>query len=156
MAEPLWTVRILTLFPQMFPGPLGQSIAGQALDAGAWALETVDIREFARDKHRSVDDTPFGGGPGMRLSDMFGIGATDKCGPWRVVTHTFESDALERAERLCVTTTFGLWPSSWIEHQEAHRRLDSQLRGLRDLILGRLSPGAKAANKARLSGPAPP
>jgi tRNA (guanine-N1)-methyltransferase/ribosomal protein L19 len=49
----------------MFPGPLGQSIAGQALDAGAWALETVDIREFARDKHRSVDDTPFGGGPGM-------------------------------------------------------------------------------------------
>jgi tRNA (guanine37-N1)-methyltransferase len=65
MAEPLWTVRILTLFPQMFPGPLGQSIAGQALDAGAWALETVDIREFARDKHRSVDDTPFGGGPGM-------------------------------------------------------------------------------------------
>jgi hypothetical protein len=98
----------------------------------------------------------FGIGDPMRLSDMFGIGATDKCGPWRVVTHTFESDALERAERLCVTTTFGLWPSSWIEHQEAHRRLDSQLRGLRDLILGRLSPGAKAANKARLSGPAPP
>jgi tRNA (guanine37-N1)-methyltransferase len=49
----------------MFPGPLGQSIAGQALEAGAWALETVDIRDFARDKHRSVDDTPFGGGPGM-------------------------------------------------------------------------------------------
>jgi len=65
MAEPLWTVRVLTLFPQMFPGPLGQSIAGQALEAGAWALETVDIRDFARDKHRSVDDTPFGGGPGM-------------------------------------------------------------------------------------------
>jgi tRNA (guanine37-N1)-methyltransferase len=65
MAEPPWTVRVLTLFPQMFPGPLGQSIAGQALEAGAWALETVDIRDFARDKHRSVDDTPFGGGPGM-------------------------------------------------------------------------------------------
>ena len=65
MAEPLWTVRVLTLFPQMFPGPLGQSLAGQALEAGAWALETVDIRDFARDKHRSVDDTPFGGGPGM-------------------------------------------------------------------------------------------
>jgi tRNA (guanine37-N1)-methyltransferase len=65
MAEPLWTVRVLTLFPQMFPGPLGQSIAGQALESGAWALETVDIRDFARDKHRSVDDTPFGGGPGM-------------------------------------------------------------------------------------------
>ena len=65
MPDPLWTVRVLTLFPQMFPGPLGQSIAGQALAAGAWALETVDIRDFARDKHRSVDDTPFGGGPGM-------------------------------------------------------------------------------------------
>jgi tRNA (guanine37-N1)-methyltransferase len=65
MAEPLWTVRILTLFPAMFPGPLGFSIAGQALGSGLWALETVDIRDFARDKHRSVDDAPFGGGPGM-------------------------------------------------------------------------------------------
>ncbi|MGH6930386.1 MAG: tRNA (guanosine(37)-N1)-methyltransferase TrmD, partial [Dongiaceae bacterium] len=65
MAEPSWTVRVLTLFPAMFPGPLGLSIAGQALEDGVWALETVDIRDFARDKHRSVDDTPFGGGPGM-------------------------------------------------------------------------------------------
>src|SRR5215468_6298867 len=65
MAEPLWTVRVLTLFPAMFPGPLGLSIAGQALASGLWALETVDIRDYARDKHRSVDDTPFGGGPGM-------------------------------------------------------------------------------------------
>jgi tRNA (guanine37-N1)-methyltransferase len=60
-----WTARILTLFPEMFPGPLGHSLAGKGLDAGLWALETVDIRTFARDKHRSVDDTPFGGGPGM-------------------------------------------------------------------------------------------
>jgi tRNA (guanine37-N1)-methyltransferase len=60
-----WTARVLTLFPEMFPGPLGQSLAGKALEAGVWALETVDIRSFARDKHRSVDDTPFGGGPGM-------------------------------------------------------------------------------------------
>jgi tRNA (guanine37-N1)-methyltransferase len=65
MAEPLWTARVLTLFPAMFPGPLGLSIAGQALADGFWVLETVDIRDFARDKHRSVDDTPFGGGPGM-------------------------------------------------------------------------------------------
>jgi tRNA (guanine37-N1)-methyltransferase len=65
MAELLWTARVLTLFPAMFPGPLGLSIAGQALADGFWALETVDIRDFARDKHRSVDDTPFGGGPGM-------------------------------------------------------------------------------------------
>jgi tRNA (guanine37-N1)-methyltransferase len=60
-----WTARILTLFPEMFPGPLGHSLAGKALAARLWALETVDIRVFARDKHRSVDDTPFGGGPGM-------------------------------------------------------------------------------------------
>ncbi len=60
-----WTARVLTIFPEMFPGPLGHSLAGQALENGLWTLETVDIRAFARDKHRSVDDTPFGGGPGM-------------------------------------------------------------------------------------------
>lgn len=60
-----WKVTVLTLFPEMFPGPLGLSVAGKALKEGLWALETVDIRDFARDKHRSVDDTPFGGGPGM-------------------------------------------------------------------------------------------
>ena len=64
-AAPVWTVRVLTLFPDMFPGPLGASLAGKALENRVWALETVDIRTFARDKHRSVDDTPFGGGPGM-------------------------------------------------------------------------------------------
>ncbi len=60
-----WTARILTLFPGMFPGPLGSSLAGKALEAGKWSLETLDIRDFASDKHRSVDDTPAGGGPGM-------------------------------------------------------------------------------------------
>ena len=60
-----WRVKVLTIFPDMFPGPLGQSLAGKALAGGLWALETVDIREFARDKHASVDDTPFGGGAGM-------------------------------------------------------------------------------------------
>lgn len=60
-----WTATVLTIFPEMFPGPLGHSLAGKALGAGLWRLETVDIRDFARDKHRSVDDTPFGGGPGM-------------------------------------------------------------------------------------------
>ncbi|WP_316975714.1 tRNA (guanosine(37)-N1)-methyltransferase TrmD [Shumkonia mesophila] len=62
---PIWTARVLTIFPEMFPGPLGQSLAGQALEKGIWALETVDIRGFASDKHRTVDDAPFGGGPGM-------------------------------------------------------------------------------------------
>jgi tRNA (guanine37-N1)-methyltransferase len=60
-----WTAVVLTLFPEMFPGPLGHSLAGRALSERLWALETVDIRDFARDKHRSVDDAPFGGGAGM-------------------------------------------------------------------------------------------
>src|SRR5881275_1914668 len=61
----LWKAVVLTLFPEMFPGPLGHSLAGRALSEGVWSLESVDIRGFARDKHRSVDDTPFGGGAGM-------------------------------------------------------------------------------------------
>ncbi|MGC2856148.1 tRNA (guanosine(37)-N1)-methyltransferase TrmD [Novispirillum sp. DQ9] len=56
---------VMTLFPEMFPGPLGCSLAGKGLADGRWSLETVDIRDFARDKHRTVDDTPFGGGAGM-------------------------------------------------------------------------------------------
>ena len=60
-----WTATVLTLFEEMFPGSLGQSLAGQGLKDGLWTLETLDIRSFASDKHRSVDDTPFGGGPGM-------------------------------------------------------------------------------------------
>jgi tRNA (guanine37-N1)-methyltransferase len=64
-SQPQWTASVLTLFPAMFPGPLGQSLAGKALDDGIWALETTDIRDFAKDKHRTVDDAPFGGGAGM-------------------------------------------------------------------------------------------
>jgi tRNA (guanine37-N1)-methyltransferase len=60
-----WRATVLTIFPEMLPGPLAHSLAGKALKAGIWQLETVDIRYFARDKHRSVDDAPFGGGPGM-------------------------------------------------------------------------------------------
>src|SRR5580693_7552398 len=63
----VWLATVLTIFPEMFPGPLGASLAGKALAAGIWRLETVDIRDFARDKHCSVDDAPFGGGPGMVL-----------------------------------------------------------------------------------------
>ncbi|MEK7819910.1 MAG: tRNA (guanosine(37)-N1)-methyltransferase TrmD [Pseudomonadota bacterium] len=62
-----WIAKVLTLFPEMFPGPLGLSLVGQALGRGDWRLETVDIRAFASDKHRSVADPPFGGGPGMVL-----------------------------------------------------------------------------------------
>ena len=60
-----WQAEVLTIFPEMFPGPLGTSLAGRALAEGAWALRTVDIRDFATDRHRSVDDEPFGGGAGM-------------------------------------------------------------------------------------------
>ncbi len=60
-----WNANVLTLYPEMFPGPLAHSLAGRALDDGIWSLETVQIRDFATDKHRSVDDTPAGGGAGM-------------------------------------------------------------------------------------------
>ena len=62
-----FTAQILTLYPEMFPGPLGVSLAGRALVEGTWACEAVQIRDFATDKHKSVDDTPAGGGAGMVL-----------------------------------------------------------------------------------------
>jgi tRNA (guanine37-N1)-methyltransferase len=63
----MWRASVLTLFPDMFPGPLGQSLAGRALQSGLWSLQTINIRDFATDRHRTVDDTPFGGGAGMVL-----------------------------------------------------------------------------------------
>ncbi len=69
----MWRASVLTIFPDMFPGPLGASLAGKALAAGTWSLDAVDIRDFAADKHRSVDDTPAGGGPGMVMKpDVLG------------------------------------------------------------------------------------
>jgi tRNA (guanine37-N1)-methyltransferase len=62
-----WRASVLTLFPEMFPGPLGYSLAGKALENRIWSLETVQIRDFATNRHHSVDDTPFGGGAGMVL-----------------------------------------------------------------------------------------
>src|ERR1700755_2031531 len=62
-----WRATVLTLFPEMFPGPLGVRLAGKALASGLWALEARDIRDSAIDRHRSVDDPPAGGGPGMVL-----------------------------------------------------------------------------------------
>ena len=60
-----WTATVATLFPDMFPGPLGHSLAGRALADGLWRLEALDIRDFAHDKHRTVDGAPFGGGASM-------------------------------------------------------------------------------------------
>ena len=62
-----WRASVLTLFPAAFPGPLGHSLAGRALERGRWVLQAHDIRDHATDRHRSVDDTPFGGGAGMVL-----------------------------------------------------------------------------------------
>ena len=61
----IWRATVLTLFPEMFPGPLGLSLAGKALASGVWSLDAVDIRAHANDKHNTVDDTPAGGGPGL-------------------------------------------------------------------------------------------
>ena len=75
-----WHATVLTLFPAMVPGPLGQSLAGRALAAGLWRLEVRDIRDAATDRHRTVDDTPFGGGAGMVMRpDVLdaAIGAAD-------------------------------------------------------------------------------
>lgn len=62
-----WRADVLTLFPEMFPGPLGTSLAGRALEGGIWSLRATDLRDFATDRHRSVDDVPYGGGAGMVL-----------------------------------------------------------------------------------------
>jgi tRNA (guanine37-N1)-methyltransferase len=72
-----WRATVLTIFPEMFPGPLGLSLAGKALSEGTWALNTVDIRDFATDKHRSVDDTPAGGGAGMVMRADIAAAAID-------------------------------------------------------------------------------
>jgi len=72
-----WRATVLTIFPEMFPGPLGLSLAGKALAEGKWALEAIDIRGFATDKHRSVDDTPSGGGAGMVMRADIAAAAID-------------------------------------------------------------------------------
>jgi len=69
----MWRASVLTILPELFPGPLGASLAGKALAAGVWSLDVIDIRTFATDRHRTVDDTPAGGGPGMVMKpDVLG------------------------------------------------------------------------------------
>lgn len=72
-----WQATVLTLFPEMFPGPLGMSLAGRALEDRLWQLSTLNIRDFAYDKHRSVDDTPAGGGAGMVMRADVAAAAID-------------------------------------------------------------------------------
>ncbi len=75
-----WAACVLTLFPDLFPGPLGGSVIGKALQDGIWSLTTVDIREFADDRHRTVDGPPAGGGPGMVLRADVVAAAIDSLG----------------------------------------------------------------------------
>jgi tRNA (guanine37-N1)-methyltransferase len=75
--RPPWQATVLTLFPEMFPGPLGLSLAGKALAAARWRLDTVNIRDHALNRHRSVDDTAFGGGSGMVMRPDVVAGAID-------------------------------------------------------------------------------
>jgi tRNA (guanine37-N1)-methyltransferase len=77
----MWRASVLTIFPEMFPGPLGMSLAGKALAAGLWSLDTMDIRAHAPDKHRTVDDTPAGGGPGMVMKADVLARAVDAAAP---------------------------------------------------------------------------
>ena len=72
-----WQATVLTIVPEMFPGALGLSLAGKALGEGKWALATINIRDFATDKHRSVDDTPAGGGAGMVMRADIAAAAID-------------------------------------------------------------------------------
>jgi tRNA (guanine37-N1)-methyltransferase len=78
-----WRATVLTLFAEMFPGPLGQSLAGRALERGIWSLEARDIRAHATDRHRTVDDTPFGGGAGMVLRPDIVDAALSACADGR-------------------------------------------------------------------------
>ena len=63
----MWTARIFTLYPELFPGPLGNGLYKKALEKKLWSLEIINIRDYATDKHKTVDDTPFGGGSGMLM-----------------------------------------------------------------------------------------
>jgi len=63
----MWTARVFTLYPELFPGPLGSGLYKKALDKKLWSLEIINIRDYALDKHKTVDDTPFGGGSGMLM-----------------------------------------------------------------------------------------
>lgn len=142
----MWTVRVLTLFPEMFPGILAHSLAGKALAGGLWNLETVDIRDYARDKHRTVDDTPFGGGAGMVIRpDVVdaAIQATHRSGPLIYLTPRgrplSQARVRELAEESEVTLLCGRFEG--IDHRVI------EARGIEEVCLGDfvLSGGEPAA-----------
>jgi len=73
-----WHATVLTIYPGMFPGPLGHALSGRALESGLWRLDVLDMRDFATDRHRTVDDTPAGGGPGMVMKADIVAAAIDR------------------------------------------------------------------------------
>lgn len=82
MTHSAWHVQLFTLYPEMFPGTLGHSLAGKALEAGVWSYEAVNIRDYATDKHKTVDDIPYGGGAGMVMRpDVLVNAVKDRCKP---------------------------------------------------------------------------
>lgn len=98
MAEQPWRATVLTIFPEMFPGPLGQSLAGRALARGTWRLDAVNIRDFAKDRHRSVDDEPFGGGAGMVMRpDVLDAAITASRGPGPLIYMTPRGRLMDQA-----------------------------------------------------------
>ena len=119
VSTPLWQAQILTLFPEMFPGPLGVSLAGKALEKGIWTMDVVQIRDYATDKHRNVDDTPAGGGPGMVMrADVLGGPATD-AGSGRTVRGR-RACGFPRGLSVAAGQTTGSGADSGICRQEGH------------------------------------
>ena len=74
----MWTAQVFTLYPELFPGPLGSGLYKKALEKKLWSLKVIDIRDYALDKHKTVDDTPFGGGSGMVMRADVIANALDK------------------------------------------------------------------------------
>ncbi|HXA71507.1 MAG TPA: tRNA (guanosine(37)-N1)-methyltransferase TrmD [Stellaceae bacterium] len=137
---------VMTLFPEMFPGPLGCSLAGKALADGLWRLETVDIRGFAGDKHRTVDDAPFGGGPGMVMRpDVLDRVITEAAGPGPVIYLSPRGRLLDQAR--VKTLAAGPGVSLLCGRYEGVDERAIEARGIEELSLGDfvLSGGEPAA-----------
>jgi len=136
----------MTLFPEMFPGPLGCSLAGKALSDGLWCLETVDIRGFARDKHRTVDDAPFGGGPGMVMRpDVLDRALAEATGPGPVVYLSPRGRLIDQARVKAMAA--GLGVNLICGRYEGVDQRVIEARGIEELSLGDfvLSSGEPAA-----------
>ena len=110
-----WTAKVITLFPEAFPGVLGLSLTGKALDFGLWVLETIDLRQFGEGKHRNVDDSPAGGGAGLVLrADILdkalakAAEATPERGRWPVIYLSPRGKPFDQAMALALSQSDGV------------------------------------------------